>query len=557
MTTTAAANAPLESAEASPSSRWSLGLALLLVALEFAFLLTRFETAGLEHSSAPLLRALQGLHVLPRIGLAAGAAALLFAGERLRSEAWRLLAISAEHKLHARTLISHLISFAVFSGFALLVFEKTPLAERAPVLATSALFASLSLWLLSAASLFAPLRTLRQLALAHRTPLLLAALLGVGAWFLGQYGSSELWNPLRRMTLALSRRMLALVTSSEVIVREEDFVFGFRHFLVQVSPACSGFEGIGSSFGFLGVWVYLFRERLRFPAAFALPLIGALVCWFANAFRIAALAWIGAEISPGLAVEGFHSIAGMLLFCGIALATAALAQRSRFFARDLREESHRHLRLDATTAYLSPLLLLVLCGIVLGAFTRGFDVLHPLRPALVLGLVFLIRHRLPRLLPSRFCSATGWGLVAAGLWLIVVRLESGPATEMIVQSEWAALPAGAAAFWFIARATSTIVVAPLAEELAFRGYLLRRLAGSKSFERVSFAALPLFAWIGSSLLFGLSHSHWIAGSLCGAVFALAQRRGQSVGDAVWAHATCNAVLVALALQTDRWSLWLS
>ncbi|MEM7517711.1 MAG: hypothetical protein AAF368_12420, partial [Planctomycetota bacterium] len=116
MTTTAAANAPLQSAEAAPSSRWSLGLALLLVVLEIVFLLTRFETAGLEHSSAPLLRALQGLHVLPRIGLAAGAAALLFAGERLRSEAWRLFAISAKRKLQARTLIVHLLAFALFSA---------------------------------------------------------------------------------------------------------------------------------------------------------------------------------------------------------------------------------------------------------------------------------------------------------------------------------------------------------------------------------------------------------------------------------------------------------
>ena len=93
------------------------------------------------------------------------------------------------------------------------------------------------------------------------------------------------------------------------------------------------------------------------------------------------------------------------------------------------------------------------------------------------------------------------------------------------------------------------------EELAFRGFLLRRLIDA-DFTSVEpdRAALPAIAL--SSLAFGALHQSWLAGTLTGLLFAAALLRRGRLADAVVAHATANAVLALLVLGTGRWSLWL-
>ena len=96
---------------------------------------------------------------------------------------------------------------------------------------------------------------------------------------------------------------------------------------------------------------------------------------------------------------------------------------------------------------------------------------------------------------------------------------------------------------------------PIAEELAFRGFLYRR------FQAAEFETVPLrrFAWpalLASSIIFGLLHgSRWIAGTLAGAAYGLALLRRGRVGDAVAAHATTNALLAFEVLARSQWSFW--
>src|SRR5437773_1568880 len=81
-----------------------------------------------------------------------------------------------------------------------------------------------------------------------------------------------------------------------------------------------------------------------------------------------------------------------------------------------------------------------------------------------------------------------------------------------------------------------IVAAPVAEELAFRGYLTRRLIAA------DFRSVPLgrFSWLSfvvSSVLFGLMHDRLLAGTLAGMLYALALYRRGELCDPVLAHAT--------------------
>jgi CAAX prenyl protease-like protein len=109
--------------------------------------------------------------------------------------------------------------------------------------------------------------------------------------------------------------------------------------------------------------------------------------------------------------------------------------------------------------------------------------------------------------------------------------------------------------WLSFRILAATVTVPIAEELAFRGFLTRRLA-AVDFESVKFQSLSLVPLIVSSLAFGLMHGNrWLAGTVAGFVYALALRQRGRIGDAVVAHGLTNALLAVWVLVTGDWGLW--
>ena len=104
------------------------------------------------------------------------------------------------------------------------------------------------------------------------------------------------------------------------------------------------------------------------------------------------------------------------------------------------------------------------------------------------------------------------------------------------------------------RVLGSVVTVPLAEELAFRGYLLARLGGETP-TISSHLAFNLFAFLASSLLFGLMHGDWLAGTLAGMAYAWVRYRSGRLGDAVVAHMTTNLMLSGYVLLTQQWSYW--
>src|SRR5581483_6236930 len=107
--------------------------------------------------------------------------------------------------------------------------------------------------------------------------------------------------------------------------------------------------------------------------------------------------------------------------------------------------------------------------------------------------------------------------------------------------------------WLVSRSLGSVVLVPIAEELAFRGFLYRWLIARK-FEEVSFAHVSLIALVVSSLLFGMLHERWLAASLSGAVFALVMWRERHVCAAIVAHAAANAVICAWAIVMGQWTV---
>jgi CAAX prenyl protease-like protein len=109
--------------------------------------------------------------------------------------------------------------------------------------------------------------------------------------------------------------------------------------------------------------------------------------------------------------------------------------------------------------------------------------------------------------------------------------------------------------WIAVRVFGSIAVVPLAEELAFRGFLLRWF-DSENFESIRWQAVSWMAILFSSAAFGLLHGErWLAGTIAGALYAMAYMRRGSIGDAVAAHATTNALIAAAVLFAGYWQLW--
>jgi exosortase E/protease (VPEID-CTERM system) len=416
--------------------------------------------------------------------------------------------------------------------------------------------ATLLLWLLALAPGHLWMRLIRQEYIA----VLMGCLLGIGAWhviaILSQYetsilGQNEFWNTLAIPTLLLVYSLLAWFYD-DLVYLPEYYILGTASFQVEISYACSGIEGISLITLFLALYLWLFRKEMRFPQAFWLFPLGITVIWLANALRIALLIIIGASFSPEVALKGFHAQAGWIAFTLIALGAIALSNRMQFFTITKLEAPIDGITRPLAPALLVPLLVMMAATMVTSAFSSGFDLLYPLRIIVTLLVLCYFRRSYDVLGWKWNWQALATGTAVFVIW-ILLEPNAGHSNTALPQG-LIELSGGAAAIWLSFRVLGSVIAVPLAEELAFRGYLIRKLI-AKDFERVPLGRFTWFSFLLTSLLFGLLHERWIAGTLAGMAYALALYRRGQIGDAVIAHMTTNALIAIFVLTQAKWSLW--
>ncbi|MCE9595638.1 MAG: archaeosortase/exosortase family protein, partial [Planctomycetes bacterium] len=186
----------------------------------------------------------------------------------------------------------------------------------------AAVAATLGAWLAA----LVPPRALLELARRRAGWLVAALVLGTLAFAAGR-SAQELWMPLRRATFVAAQASLALFEPT-VRAEPETLTLGAGNFAVIIAPECSGYEGLGLAAVFTLAALVLFRDVWRFPRAWLLVPLAMLAAWVANVVRLVALISIGAHVSPAIALGGFHSYAGTLLFCAASLSSVALGLRS-------------------------------------------------------------------------------------------------------------------------------------------------------------------------------------------------------------------------------------
>ena len=395
-----------------------------------------------------------------------------------------------------------------------------------------------------------PLRAVLPLLRRLGRALGAGSLVGVVAWGAGLL-SARMWESMSGATLFLVLRLLAPLRDALVHDPVAKLV-GAEDFYVIVAPECSGFEGIGLIVVFLGIYLWSARRNLRFPQALLLFPVGMLAVWLGNGVRIAALIGVGLWISPDVALGGFHSKAGWLFFCGVALGLVALTRRSNFLSTEPQDNTERSDTWNPTATYLMPLLALLATVLVTGLFVAEFDYLYPVRVVSVAAVLYLYRGGLPRPSWPPSWEAPLVGLLVFGLWLWLV--PATPETGSQLQERVAQLPGWLSALWVGGRIVGSVITVPIAEELAFRGYLLRRLIDPE------FVDVPKTRWtplslIGSSVAFGIMHQAWLPGIVAGAAYALCMHRRGRLSDAIVAHAVTNGLIAGAVLGTGRWYLW--
>jgi len=530
-----------------PVRRWSALLALLLA--EGLTVSVAFDASTIEGlPSGPLVFLIRNAGMAMRIGTVMIACFFIVAAARLRSGSDAALSGPATAHRYIPRLVAHLAVFGSFAGLSTLLFGESeapaPHAWALGIAWLVALLVTIGTWLVTVV----PLRELPNLARKVGSVLGPSVVLGVVAFAAGQL-SDQLWLPLRRLTFALSSSLLGIFVD-DPLSDAAAFTFGTNEFLVDIAPQCSGYEGMGLILVFLGAALWLFRDRLRFPRAWWLLPLGALASFFANVVRLVALVLVGTYVSPEIASGGFHSYAGTLLFSVLGLSLVALALRSPLLAVAGAPGAPKATEVEAATAnaaapYIVPFLAMIAAGMVARAFSSdGHEPLAAARP--VIGFVALaVFWRVYREPSWRATWRVSWfaplvGLLVAALWLGLARLGASNAVASATD------PASFALFTFLAHALSAVLVVPFTEELAFRGFLARRVS-TPAFEALSPRALSALGIGVSSLAFGLLHAHPLAGVVAGVAYALAYRARGRLADAVVAHATTNAVVVVVAL----------
>ncbi len=364
--------------------------------------------------------------------------------------------------------------------------------------------------------------------------------------------SRSLWPWAANITFRITRVIVAPFIPN-LMADPGKMLIGTPRFLVEVAPECSGLEGVGLTLAFGITWLTLFRKQCRFTQDLILLPAGAALIFLLNSVRIAALILIGNAGAERIAAGGFHSQAGWIIFNLVALGFTVASSSVPWLTNPKSADAAAAPTDNPTAAWLMPFVMILAAGTLSRTLVADFEWLYPLRFFAAAGTLAFFSKKY-----SGFDWRFDWFGPLAGLVVFVVWI----APDLFNSADAGAMPSPlstatplARNAWLAFRALAAVVTVPIAEELAFRGFLYRRLI-SADFESVSLRRFSWFAFLVSSILFGALHgSRWPAGIVAGAMYAFVLLRRGRIGDAIAAHATTNALIAIDVLAFHHWNLW--
>ena len=496
--------------------------------------------------------------------------------------------------------IAHLACILVVSlinAFALHGFDFLLFSQSAHLISRIVLLVGIALLALACIPLQAWFNTIRE----TKQLWLYSVITGALAWCL-RFPLQSFWDS----SSTAPGRVLQFLTfhSVKVVLRfflpgiyvdPDTFIIGTPRFSIFVAEACSGLEGLGLVLAFTVIWLWYFRKESRFPQALLLVPCALASVWILNILRISALVLIGNAGYGEVAMVGFHSQAGWIAFTtvafGFSMATRKLpwVRRTQYayvpppatvrtqitssatevstvvpsasgaaaiHPSPFESEDEATGESPATAAYLVPFLAILAASFLSKAASGYFEWLYPLRFLVAAVALWHYRAELKqidwRLTRSGWITASLTGAAVFLIWLAPTfwthNQEASPLGATL-----ATLSPAARWTWITFRIAAAILTVPIAEELAFRGYLARRLV-NREFDSIPFTAVTALSIGLSSTAFGLLHGRqWFLGILAGLAYAGIMKRKGRLSDAIVAHAVTNLLLAIWVLASGDWS----
>jgi len=361
--------------------------------------------------------------------------------------------------------------------------------------------------------------------------------------------SQELWRPTAAATFDLVRIILLPILPG-LMADPARLVIGTQRFTVAILGVCSGLEGMSLILVFMIAWLWYFRKEYRFPRALLLIPLGVALMFALNAVRIAVLLLIGNAGYYEVAVYGFHSQAGWIAFNAVAVGIAFWTRRSRWLNRSEKPALESEQSENPTAVFLMPLLAILAAGMLSHSLSGRFEWFYPLRLVACVAVIVIYRRRL---------AALEWRLSWRGPLLgIGVFLVWSIAVHFLVPDSAMPEPLAAASpslrsSWIVCRVAGSVLTVPIAEELAYRGFLMRRLQ-SRAFDSLPYRSVGWLALGASSVIFGAAHGAlWLPGIVAGIAYGWIVKRQGQLGEAVTAHMTTNLLVAVMALGSGNWA----
>lgn len=219
-------------------------------------------------------------------------------------------------------------------------------------------------------------------------------------------------------------------------------------------------------------------------------------------------------------------------------------------------------RRSATAGYIAPFVAYVGVMAAEHALLPGSQVLYPIRFVVTLAVILLVSRPYINWRPSAPLASIGVGIAVFLIWIAPDRLFhyrhfwlfensiTGTASSSIA-------PDLKGAAWFLGlRALGSMTLVPIAEELFWRGWLMRWLIRT-DFEKVPLGTYTAGAfWIVAALFASEHGPYWEVGLIAGAIYNWWIIRTKNLADCMLAHAVTNGVLAAWVITTGDWQYWL-
>ena len=339
--------------------------------------------------------------------------------------------------------------------------------------------------------------------------------------------------------------------------------FGTQRFHTGITPDCSGYEGVTLISILLLAYCYFERKTLLLLRSLLILPMAIFGMFFLNSIRIVILIAIGHFYSPELAFNGFHAVGGWLNLLIVLILSLWALNRSQIFRKEKKPDGDVS-RSIGYNPFLFPLMALIASSLITRIFTPDFQWLYPIPITIAAVIIFSIRSTLRSTLthPSIFSALAG--VMVFVLWIVLIPVDNGQSLHFFEQIQEA--PIWVSLSWLLCRIIGAIIIVPIAEELAFRGFMLPSLEGllnsvlanipSTKYSPRNIKMLSTFLSLTiTSLLFGLLHSDILAGSVAGLCYGLVYLKRRSLVDAITAHGVTNALLAIDVIYFGNWSYW--